>query len=130
MEKIVGVSADMLNSEKCKAVIVWSEWAKKGYIEDGVHGRKVKVIPPPFTRSRKKIGHDATNILFLGRDYHRKGGDVALKVFEDLKKSFDNIHLTFIGRITEKETLERVKNDNSISYYEYVSSMAGNGSEF
>jgi len=121
MEKIVGVSADLLNSEKCKAVVVWSEWAKKGYIEDGVNGRKVKVIPPPFTTSRKKIGHDTTNILFLGRDYHRKGGDVALKVFENLKRSFDNIHLTFIGRITEKDTLERVKKDKSISYFEYVS---------
>jgi glycosyltransferase involved in cell wall biosynthesis len=57
----------------------------------------------------------------LGRDYYRKGGDVALKVFENLKKSFDNIHLTFIGRITEKEMLERVKTDKRISYFEYVS---------
>ena len=101
-------------------MVVWSNWAKK-VIDDGVDGKKVKVIPPAFTTSRNKIGHDTTNILFLGRDYHRKGGDVALRVFENLKKSFENIHLTFIGRIVEKEMLERVKRDKSISYYEYVS---------
>jgi len=120
--KIVGVAADLLNSEKCKAVIVWSNWARKGYIDDGVDHGKVNVIPPAFTTSRKKIKHDATNLLFIGRDYHRKGGDVALKVFENLEKSHNNIHLTFVGRIEDRETLEKVKRDENISYFDHVSS--------
>ncbi|MHB2036005.1 MAG: glycosyltransferase family 4 protein [Nitrososphaerales archaeon] len=119
--KIVGVAADMLNSNNCKAVIVWSNWAKKGYINDGVDQGKVNVIPPAFTTSRKKIKHDSTNLLFIGRDYNRKGGDVALKVFENLKKSHDNIHFTFVGRIEDKEMLEKVKHDERISYFDHVS---------
>ena len=111
----------MLNSEKCKAVIVWSNWARKGYIDDGVDQGKVNVIPPAFTTSRKKIKHDSMNLLFIGRDYHRKGGDVALKVFENLKKSHDNIRLTFVGRIEDGEMLEKVKRDECISYFDHVS---------
>ena len=118
--KIIGVAADMLNSEKCKAVIVWSNWARNGYIKDGVDQSKVNVIPPAFTTSRKKIKHDPTNLLFIGRDYYRKGGDVALKVFENLEKSHDNIHFTFVGRIEDRRTLEKVKHDENISYFDHV----------
>jgi glycosyltransferase involved in cell wall biosynthesis len=121
MRKIAGISADMLNAEKCRAVVVWSKWARQGYVQDGVDGSKIRVIPPAFTTTPNKIRHDTTNILFLGRDYHRKGGDVALMVFENLKKSFDNLHMIFVGRIPEKETLVKVKEDRSISYFEYVS---------
>lgn len=118
---VVDVSTHLLNSEKCRAVVVWSEWAKNGYKNDGVDPSKIRVIPPAFKTSPNKIKHDTTNILFLGRDYHRKGGDVALKVFENLKRSFDGIRMTFVGKITDMEMLEKVRRDKKISYFEYVS---------
>lgn len=119
--RIVRIACNMLNSEKCKAVIVWSKWARKGYIDDGIDRRKIRVIPPAFTISNKRIDHNSRNLLFIGRDYRRKGGDVAIRVFENLKKSFENIHLTFIGRIEDKETLEKVRRDKTVSYFNHVS---------
>lgn len=121
MRRIAGIAGDMLNAEKCRAVITWSKWAKDGYIEDGVDAGKIQVIPPVFETSQNKVSHDGTNILFLGRDYHRKGGDIALRLFEDLKKSHEKVRMTFVGRIPDKETLAKVVGDKDISYYEYVS---------
>ncbi len=118
---VVRVATDMINSEKCKAVIVWSNWAKRGYVDDGVDQSKINVIPPTFPTTNNRIEHDSRNLLFIGRDYHRKGGDVVLKVFDNLKKSFDNIHLTFIGRIEDRDALERVSCDKTISHFDHVS---------
>ncbi len=118
---VVKVSTAMLNSEKCKAIIVWSNWAKEGYIIDGVDQSKIEVIPPPFNPSNNLSAHNSINLLFIGRDYYRKGGDVALKVFENLKKSHERIRLIFVGRIEDSRTLEKVKRDCSISYYDHVS---------
>ena len=120
-KKIVRIATNMLNSDRCKAIILWSNWAKKGYIQDGVNPSKIRVIPPAFVTSRHEIEHKSKNILFIGRDYHRKGGDVAIKVFEKLKKSFDDLRLTFIGRIQDRNTLEKVIRDRSISYFNHVS---------
>jgi glycosyltransferase involved in cell wall biosynthesis len=120
--RIVDFSTDMVNSEKCKAVIVWSNWARMGYIEDGVDQSKINVIPPSFTTpDTKRMEHSSRNLLFVGRDYYRKGGDVVLKVFENLKKSFENIHLTFVGRIEDVKALERVRRDKNISHFDHVS---------
>lgn len=120
-KKIVRIATNMLNSERCKAIILWSNWAKKGYIQDGVDPSKISVIPPAFVTSHKEIQHKSKNILFIGRDYRRKGGDVALQVFGKLRKSFDNLRLTFIGKIEDRNTLEKVRRDNSISYFDHVS---------
>ena len=45
------VFAAYLNSRGCKGVVVWSKWAKDGYIQEGVDASKVHVIPPPFPPS-------------------------------------------------------------------------------
>jgi glycosyltransferase involved in cell wall biosynthesis len=120
--KIVSFSSDLVNSEKCKAVIVWSNWAKKGYIRDGVDQSKINVIPPTFTTTtNKRTEHSSRNLLYIGRDYYRKGGDVVLKVFENLKKSFEDVHLTFVGRIEDLAALEKVERDKNISHFDHVS---------
>ena len=107
-------------SRQFSCLLIWL-WAKKGYIQDGVDPSKIRVIPPAFVTSRYEIEHKSKNILFIGRDYHRKGGDVVIKVFEKLKKSFDGLRLTFIGKIQDRNTLEKVRRDGSISYFSHVS---------
>jgi glycosyltransferase involved in cell wall biosynthesis len=120
-KKIANIACDMLNSEKCKAVVVWSNWARKGYVEDGVDPSKIRVIHPPFTTSYKQVKHKSKNLLFVGRDFYRKGGDVALRVFENLKQSFENVHLTFVGRIEDRATLDKVTHDHSVTHFDHVS---------
>lgn len=128
--KIVRVATNMLNSEKCRAIVLWSNWAKKGYVEDGVDRSKIKVIPPAFTTSSYEIEHKSKNVLFIGRDFYRKGGDVALKVFERLKKSFENVRLIFVGKIEDKQTLEKVKKDKAITYFSHASKKDLHGEIF
>lgn len=119
--KIIRIAINMLNSERCKAVILWSDWAKRGYIRDGVDPSKIRVIPPAFATHSHRLEHKTRNLLFIGRDYHRKGGDVVLKVFEKLKQSYADLKLTFIGSIQDKTTFGKVIRDSSIDYFNHVS---------
>lgn len=121
----VAIASNTLNSRSCKGIVLWSEWSKRGYIEDGVEKDKIQVIPPAFvpTPTTPKL-HDSLNVLFIGRDYRRKGGDTAFQVFDSLKKLFSNLRLVYVGRITDPKDLRRVRGDRSIEYHEYVSKNA------
>ncbi|MCL4519546.1 MAG: glycosyltransferase family 4 protein [Thaumarchaeota archaeon] len=119
--RIVEFTSELLNSKMCRSVVVWSEWAKKGYYNDGVDRKKIRVIPPPFPIIDDRKKHDHLNILFLGRDYKRKGGDTALAVFHKLQKEFRDIRLIYIGKIREPTALKNVLQERSISYHESVS---------
>lgn len=105
-----------LNHRNCRQVIVWSEWARRGYIEDGVEKSKVVVIPPPINPVRDQIHHDNCNILFVGRDYSRKGGDTVLRAFEKLN-DFTNARLLYVGRIDDAKVLKRVTSNKRITYF-------------
>ncbi len=110
-----------LNSSPCRAIITWSEWARKGFIKDGVDSSKVVVIPPPMPiNSEKKINHNGINILFIGRDFIRKGGDIVLKVFLKLTKDFNNINLFYIGPMPSN-IKKIVNNHKNIYHYEKLS---------
>ena len=119
--RIVELASALLNSRMCKSIVVWSEWAKKGYAEDGVDRSKIRVIPPPFPLINDRKRHDNANILFLGRDYKRKGGDTALSAFRELRKRFENIHLIYVGKIRDPIALKQIVQDKQITYFESVS---------
>ena len=108
--------ASNLNSPKCRRVIVWSKWAKRGYVEDGVEESKITIIPPPFNPISDWRPHENCNVLFIGRDYHRKGGDTLLRAFEGLR-DFADARLIYVGKIDDQEVLRRVKNDKRIMHY-------------
>ncbi len=74
---------------KCSKILTWTEWARSSVINDyGIHPDKVKVIPPGvdikrlvFTDRNHKSDQDLYNILFVGGDFKRKGGEDLLTVF-------------------------------------------------
>ncbi len=105
-----------LNSSPCKAIITWSNWAKKGFVDDGVDQSKVKVIPPPIDVKKERIEHNGINILFIGRDFYRKGGDIVLKVFSKLAKDFNEIKLIYIG-VLPPSIRKAVMSNRRIIYY-------------
>jgi glycosyltransferase involved in cell wall biosynthesis len=109
-----------LNASQCRAVITWSEWAKRGYIQDGVDPSKIFVIHPPFEQIFDRKRHKGKNILFIGRDYIRKGGRVALEVFEALKE-FPNAHLLYVGKVDDEEMVRRIRRNRRIRYFPSVS---------
>jgi glycosyltransferase involved in cell wall biosynthesis len=110
-----------LNAGLCRAVITWSEWAKKGYVQDGVDPSKIFVIPPSFEQVFDRKQHEEKNILFIGRDYVRKGGHIALEAFEALKEDFPNVQLLYVGKIEDTKITKRIKGNNRIRYFPSVS---------
>jgi glycosyltransferase involved in cell wall biosynthesis len=127
--KAVELFSAYLNTWKCKAVITWSEWAKRGYVQDGVDPSKIFVIPPSFGQVFDTKPHEGMNILFIGRDYVRKGGKVAVEVFEAMKE-FPNARLLYVGRVDERKIVARMKENRRIRYIPSVSSSVLEGEIF
>ncbi|MCW3058459.1 MAG: glycosyl transferase group 1 [Capsulimonas sp.] len=74
-----------------KALVTWSEWAKQSLVDDyGVPANKVTVIPPGIDTARWDFPKRASvegrpiNLLFVGGDFPRKGGDTLLEAFKRL----------------------------------------------
>jgi len=89
-----------------KALVTWSEWAKKSLVDDyGVAAQKVTVIPPgiDLTRwlfTRKEASPVDVRFLFVGGDFVRKGGDVLLSAFSEVLKSYPNCFLDIVTKDT------------------------------
>lgn len=100
---------EQLAHEKCQLAIYSSDWAAQTAINYyGVNEAKVKVVPfganieseyslyevKDLIESRPS---ELCKLLFLGVEWYRKGGDVALKVATELNKVGLNTELTVVG---------------------------------
>jgi glycosyltransferase involved in cell wall biosynthesis len=100
---------EKLALEKCRLAIYASDWAAQTAIDSyTVDPEKVKVIPfganihshrtlsdiKELIDSRPK---NRCKLLFLGVDWYRKGGDVALNVAEELNNLGLDTELTIVG---------------------------------
>jgi len=95
--------------EKCKIAIYSSDWAAQSAVDYyGANPDKVKVVPFGANidsfRTLNEIKdliaarpRDKCKLLFLGVDWYRKGGDVALKVAEKLNDIGLCTELTVVG---------------------------------
>ncbi|PZV15454.1 MAG: group 1 glycosyl transferase [Pseudanabaena sp.] len=95
--------------EKCKLAIYSSDWAAQTAIEYyGADPEKVKVVPfganidscRTLSDIKDLIAARPANkckLLFLGVDWYRKGGDIALKVAEDLNNLGLDTEFTVVG---------------------------------
>jgi glycosyltransferase involved in cell wall biosynthesis len=72
-------------------IVSWSTWAKRGLVDDyGIDAAKVTVIPPGvlprvWSAPRGSRDHRGVQILFVGADAERKGGDLLLAAFRALQ---------------------------------------------
>jgi len=93
---------------KCAAVILPSEWAAKGAINDyGVDPNKVHVVPfganidvPPASTVHHMIdarGFDKLRILFMGRDWQRKGGSLMLQAVARARQRGVPVEVDIVG---------------------------------
>ena len=84
-------------------MVAWSQWAKDSLVADyGVPAGKITVIPPgidtarwDFPRPARRLG--PINLLFVGGDFARKGGDTLLEAFGRLPPSLD-VHLHIVTK--------------------------------
>ncbi|WP_414543549.1 glycosyltransferase family 4 protein [Nostoc sp. CCY0012] len=96
---------------KCSLAIFSSEWSAKQATQIyNLNANKIKVIPRGANlelqsdRTIKDIkfliksrGTDIYKFIFIGVDWNRKGGNVALEISKELKKQGFNIELKLIG---------------------------------
>ncbi len=100
---------EKLSLDRCKLAVYSSEWAAQTAINYyKINPSKIKVIPFGANIECNRNLDDIKEIinlrpsnkcklLFLGVDWLRKGGDVALKVAEELNKSGLETELTIVG---------------------------------
>lgn len=85
----------------CEDIFVNSHWTKNSIVNDyGIDTDKVHVVGvgvslPLNTLPRKK--GESHNILFIGRDWVRKGGPTLVDALSLVRKKFDDATLTVIG---------------------------------
>jgi len=91
--------------DNCSLAIYSSEWAATGAIElYGINPIKVKVIPfganidniPSKDELHHKIG-SSLKLLFVGKDWKRKGGEIAFDTMKLLNEEGIEAHLTVVG---------------------------------
>lgn len=100
---------EQLALEKCKLAIYSSDWAAKSAVNDyGADPSKVKVVSfgsnteSPFTSDSIQAvidsrPSDCCNLLFLGVDWIRKGGNIAYQVAKKLNQAGLKTKLTIVG---------------------------------
>lgn len=77
-----------------RGLLTWSAWAKASLVTDyGVPEEKITVLPPGVdiaawdaarAQRRPRSGSAPLNLLFVGGDFQRKGGDTTLAAFASL----------------------------------------------
>ena len=107
---------------KAAAIVTWCDWAKQSLVADyGVDPFRIHVIPPGADLpkfafgSRARInGHDKPmQLLFVGGDFHRKGGQVLLQAYRAGLRNRAELHL-----VTEED----VPPENGVFVYRGLTS--------
>jgi glycosyltransferase involved in cell wall biosynthesis len=86
-------------------LVAWSEWAKSSLVADyGVAPEKISVIPPGIDTARWRCERalrpaGPVNLLFVGGDFPRKGGETLLEAFRQLPPG--TAHLNIVTKTTD-----------------------------
>jgi glycosyltransferase involved in cell wall biosynthesis len=101
------ITAECLS--RCSLAIFSSDWAARTALEIyGVSKEKVKVVPfganlhSTYTEDDirnivKSRSRDTVKLLFLGKHWHRKGGDIVFNVAKALHQAGQSVELNFVG---------------------------------
>ena len=86
------------------SVLSFSQWFADWLVEhDGVPRERVHVVGGglhglPAKRNLRARGSGGTDVLFIGRDFFRKGGDIVVAAIEQLRRSGSgDFRLTVVG---------------------------------
>ncbi|MEM7727263.1 MAG: glycosyltransferase family 4 protein [Cyanobacteria bacterium P01_A01_bin.45] len=123
--------------DRCSMAIYASIWAAQSAIKNyQIPAQKVKVVPfggniPTELTSRdieslvKQRLHNQCHLLFIGRDWERKGGDIAVEVARELNKMGVRTQLTVLGC----DEQQAKKFPNFVKYAGYADKSTHEGME-
>lgn len=99
-----GIEVDQLAFQKASHCMLASDWCKQSSITDyGVSREKISVVPWGANLDQLPSLHEldfersSCNLLFLGVEWSRKGGDIALQAFRLLKQKRLEVSLHIVG---------------------------------
>jgi glycosyltransferase involved in cell wall biosynthesis len=99
---------------RARGFVAWSNWTKQSFVEDyGCREEDVAVIPPGIDVKSFWCGereHELPRILFVGGDFHRKGGHLLLKVFRARLKHKAELILVTRDNIPEEPGVRVCRN--------------------
>jgi glycosyltransferase involved in cell wall biosynthesis len=99
-------AAELSVIQNAKGLTYSSRWAADSAIHDyGAAENRIRVIPyganfdevPDANLIFRKCGERPWKLVFIGLYWHRKGGDIAIKALETLRKRNVDVELTIIG---------------------------------
>lgn len=97
--------------KRAAALVTWCQWAKDSLVDDyGVSDERVHVIFPGTDIGRFAFGADRApvtedrpaRLLFVGGDFHRKGGNVLLQAYRSTLRDAAELHLVTEEPIAEE----------------------------
>ena len=115
----------MLAHPSCRRILVWKretkeELEKVFYFCPEIIS-KISLLPPAVHIPNLKIKkNNKVRILFVGREFHGKGGPEVLEVFDRIKSKYD-IEMIYIGLIPQKELLKLKNFHNQFIHHNSVS---------
>ncbi len=98
------IISHFLRKRECTAILPWTNKAAetiKKEIQDSKINKKIKVVYPAVHPQKKKA-HKRINLLFIGRKFDGKGGDLAIEAMNQLTKKHKDVHGIFISETPEK----------------------------
>lgn len=106
---------ELLESEECKKLMPHCEAAKKSfyniYNPSKTIKQKTEVIYPAFhTPENYNTETDKTSLLFVAREFERKGGYEAFRAFKQLQREFDNLEFICVSDVPEEVKKQQVEN--------------------
>ncbi|MBI5858904.1 MAG: glycosyltransferase family 4 protein [Sphingobacteriales bacterium] len=109
-----GIELDKKAFQKTAHCMLASEWNKNSAINDyGIDTNKISVVPCganldaiPAASDLNMNASGQCRLLFLGVEWERKGGDIALETFRLLKQKGANPHLHIIGCVPPVDLAE------------------------
>src|SRR5262249_2766826 len=91
---------------KMRFLFPMSTWLASSFIKDnGIPSERVCPVGAginlPRIRSTENRSYDAPNILFVGKDFRRKGGPDLLKAFAIVRREVSDATLTIVGPVLD-----------------------------
>jgi len=99
----------------------WTDAARESltkYIKDKNILDKIRLLPfgLPLKNYKLKKDSEKINILFVGRYFEAKGGNVAVKVMDFLTKKYDNVYGVVVSE-TPEEIIQKYRKNKKIKFY-------------
>jgi len=105
-------------------IFCFSEWMKEAIVNDyGMEESRVHAVGHgyclPDVEDFEKSDFEEPILLFVVTNWHKKGGDLVLKVYNIVKSEIPDLQLHIVGKVPEG-VLKQIDNERKIYYHGFL----------